>query len=57
MCDYDCVCVCVCCTGIRLDLGLSLHNQGVVEQERVTLVVVGTGNLVSPLATISTDPG
>ena len=35
--------------GIRLNLALSLHNQGVVEQEHVSLVVVETKELVSPL--------
>ena len=38
--------------GIRLDPSLSLHNQGVVEQEHVNLVIVGTGELVSPLTSI-----
>ena len=38
--------------GIRLGPGLSLHNQGVVEQEHVNLVIVGTGELVSPLTSV-----
>jgi hypothetical protein len=39
--------------GIRLSPALSLHNQGVVEQEHVALGVVGTGDLISPLSSIS----
>jgi hypothetical protein len=35
--------------GIRLNLTLSLHNQGVLEQEHVALVAVEAEELISPL--------
>ena len=41
--------------GIRLNLSLSLHNQGVVEQEHLSLVIVQTKDLISPLMNTITE--
>ena len=40
--------------GIRLNLALSLHNQGVLEQEHVALVAMEAEELISPLQSIET---
>lgn len=38
--------------GIRLNLAVSLHNQGVLEQEHVCLVMLEAEELISPLQDI-----
>ena len=35
---FLCPCVCACVVGIALKLSVSLHNQGILEQEMITLV-------------------
>ena len=46
--------ICPSVPGIRLNLALSLHNQGVLEQEHVALVAMEAEELISPLQNIET---